>query len=1674
MGVNVSYINNVLADSIVGFSGIYDLPENFKDIKLTDLTSISGENFGLSICISDLYLTVGSPLYNLDENGQNQLTNSGAVFIFKRNVDTWEYFKTIFAPTRTSNENFGYSVSNTDKIIVVGTNGTSKSYIYNIELKDVSLIETLTETSSTNAYGNSVYCTDDNVFISDINSSTDPDGNSLPSNSGAVYIYNETNNWNRTQKLCISNGDITSNDQLGNSIDLLNNTVAVSSISRSYDENNINYLKNSGSVYILSITQSGISLIKEIVSPSRTVNAQFGKKVLFNSNGGLFVSDNKNLYFYNINSNGTWEYVSTLIDNSSTSFMISDYDINDFFVVSGYNGTTSVINLYKFNNTTNTLTSITSYTPVHNIDSNTKISTIDNMILVGNSSYNTNTGVVDLLTITSDINSETSAVTYSITSQSINGFASDRNSGDDFGNNILYNDLSKTIIVSAPNNSYDNNIENYISKSGSVYIWKINNDGTLTNTQKITSENRIENGLFGSIMATSNNLLVIPDSISAGSTKYNINVYKFNNGIWEIDNKIPSEILLNSQISTDGTSIAWFSNNSGVSNIRVVNYIQSVTDITTIDISFLTDSIYNHNISILGDTILVVDPHYDINGGTGSLGKVFVYKNTNNIWSKYGTISGWGQSRNSNDLFGSQVICKNNYMYISAPNYSYDINAKNYISNSGLVYVYTLKSDGTYSLSQKIQSNYRSSNTGTYSFGFTMAASDTNVLYISNKYSSSSSGWIEEFILVNGKYEFSQYIGTPTTTSNTTNPGGAVWWYEDILFISMIGTSVTSYIQDSTGKWNLDNTFKRTDIPQTTYDSSDSFGSQIKYKKGLLLISAYTDNYDSQGNNSLTSAGSVYIYNNTPQNSKNVWTPVQKIAGQVFVTGKQTGDLFGQVVSYYNGYIIVSSPGNSYDTLGQNYVSSSGVVYLFTVDSDGNLNQKQKIVSPNRTSNGQFGRFIKVVNDRLYILGETNLYEYIFNNNSYTYNSTISIPDIWTNNISFSGNFLVYWNVYENFVVLSRNTDNTWNNIASILAGDCTTATIYDDILIHNYDNGNLATLHVYKLNKNTVTKLYEIDPIGSNNPSITNVYSKNKKLFLSDTTNNLIYVFDVNSTDGSYTFSQVLSIDDIKNSLNTYNSSSSQFGNTVKLSDNNTLAIGFKNASYTINTDVSNTPYNNAGAVILYNLSDNSTQSSKNIKTFTTDSTFTVSDNMTGKIRFHVFGDIGTNTNNTNLNNYVCFEENVVSGTVYRMFIGNQGVNTISSFNGFTDTSNKISGAATIIRKNDNSENIVIVGGATTSTTPLDSYYNTTSPENSTYKYTGGNGYKIGISGDNGSNGSNYIDSNLTVLENFYNISSADKLSALKTQFSTGNYGSVVIEYVEVSESSFGKFEFLQDITPQNINDYNTSDQFGTSLDVTNNLLVVTSQNNDYDQNGENTSSLVNTGAAWIYSNTSGSWKQEQKIVPTGTNARNSNDYFGAACSIFNGMVIVSSVNHSYDISGNNSSNLTNVGAAWVWSKDTTNNTWKQIDKLCPLGSENATDYNFSIDKHNNEIVIGSPTANSNGSVYIVNVDSNNNITFNQKIVSPKPYTNGNFGYKVKYYNSKLYISEPGYTTIDTTGTLTNGIVYEFTLNSTATVYELSNTITSKDTNILTLGYDFDISNNKMIIGCPNSTNIC
>ncbi|MEM9991990.1 MAG: hypothetical protein AAF738_09505, partial [Bacteroidota bacterium] len=109
--------NNVRANA--GAAYIYKRtaggPDNWGEIVTLRAADFDrNDRFGISVAIAGEYAVVGAYHEDHDANGNNTLTDAGAVYVFKRNqggTDNWGQIKKIVASDRGANDNFGVSIA---------------------------------------------------------------------------------------------------------------------------------------------------------------------------------------------------------------------------------------------------------------------------------------------------------------------------------------------------------------------------------------------------------------------------------------------------------------------------------------------------------------------------------------------------------------------------------------------------------------------------------------------------------------------------------------------------------------------------------------------------------------------------------------------------------------------------------------------------------------------------------------------------------------------------------------------------------------------------------------------------------------------------------------------------------------------------------------------------------------------------------------------------------------------------------------------------------------------------------------------------------------------------------------------------------------------------------------------------------------------------------------------------------------------------------------------------------------------------------------------------------------------------------------------------------------------------------------------------------------------------
>ncbi len=159
--------------------------------------------------------------------------------------------------------------------------------------------------------------------------------------------------------------------------------------------------------------------------------------------------------------------------------------------------------------------------------------------------------------------------------------------------------------------------------------------------------------------------------------------------------------------------------------------------------------------------------------------------------------------------------------------------------------------------------------------------------------------------------------------------------------------AVYVYVVDSNGSW-----VESQKLIGSNRKISDRFGSGLERSDSVLVIGAY--NYGE------LKEGASYVFE---LNQNGQWVEVQRLQA----SDKEEGSFFGGDVSVSNNIIVVGAFGHSKGKHGSVSLKQSGAAYIFERDNQGEWQEKQKLVSPNRVKIGRFGHTVFMSNEYLAI-----------------------------------------------------------------------------------------------------------------------------------------------------------------------------------------------------------------------------------------------------------------------------------------------------------------------------------------------------------------------------------------------------------------------------------------------------------------------------------------------------------------------------------------------------------------------------------------------------------------------------------------------------------------------------------------------------------------------------------
>ncbi len=169
---------------------------------------------------------------------------------------------------------------------------------------------------------------------------------------------------------------------------------------------------------------------------------------------------------------------------------------------------------------------------------------------------------------------------------------------------------------------------------------------------------------------------------------------------------------------------------------------------------------------------------------------------------------------------------------------------------------------------------------------------------------------------------------------------------------------------------------------------------------------------------------------------------------------------------------------------------------------------------------------------------------------------------------------------------------------------------------------------------------------------------------------------------------------------------------------------------------------------------------------------------------------------------------------------------------------------------------------------------------------------------------------------------------------------------------------------------DRDEDDEFGWSVDIDGNTLVVGAHQEDHNVSGAGF--IHNAGAIYVFDLSDGMWSETQKIVASDRSAdgvhpmgrpdpddEDFSDLFGGSVAISGDYIIAGSHMHDYGPFGVGTGYSWNAGTAYVFERSA--GTWTEVEKLLPTIRNPYDRFGYVVDVDGENIIVGVYTEDEN-----------------------------------------------------------------------------------------------------------------
>lgn len=478
--------------------------------------------------------------------------------------------------------------------------------------------------------------------------------------------------------------------------------------------------------------------------------------------------------------------------------------------------------------------------------------------------------------------------------------------------------------------------KNYMLQAGAAYILKKNAMGEWIELKKIVASDRMGNALFGGSVAIHNDYIIIGASNEAKDAEGN------------------------NSLTRSGAVYIFKKDEGGTDNWG------QIKKIVASDRAF--GALFGGAISIYGDYIAVGARlnSRDAMGGNSlsGAGAAYLFKKDE------GGTDNWGQikkivasDRASKDNFGAALAIYQDYLVIGAP-----LKGLGTLASSGEVYILKKDEGGTDNWGElkKINAPMRAKDDN---FGARIALHGDQVLisaykrkifgvlteggeaYLFEKEEGGMDNWGVKktfrasdaaandnygySVAFNGAYAIiGAYNEDPLVGGNNLENAGAAYIYKKD--------------EGGTDQWGA---IKKITTADATAD--DNFGSSAAISGQDILISAFAENEDVNGNFYSGHAGSAYVFKTNHGGAEN-WGQTQKVIASDRGSGQNK---FGTAIAIDGNYAVIGAVDESSSN------AAGGVAYIYQKNNMGVWEEIKKITSSDNVANEGFGDNVAISGD---------------------------------------------------------------------------------------------------------------------------------------------------------------------------------------------------------------------------------------------------------------------------------------------------------------------------------------------------------------------------------------------------------------------------------------------------------------------------------------------------------------------------------------------------------------------------------------------------------------------------------------------------------------------------------------------------------------------------------------